>query len=111
MPALVTRISTGPSSARTVVERGVDRGAVGDVDLDASAGAPRARSSAAGAPPRAVEVEQRDAVAVGGEPRGDAEPDARRAAGDDRDAAHGAPPPASNSRCSSLRPRRIHVGS
>ena len=32
IPALVTRISIGPSSARTACDRGVDRGPVAHVD-------------------------------------------------------------------------------
>ena len=113
MPALVTRISTGPSSARTRANAGVDRRPVGDVDLDGdrrAAGGGELVGGRLGA--GAVAVEERDAVAVGGELLGDAEPDARRAAGDDGDAAHrGSPPTGVNSRCSSVRPRRTHVGS
>ena len=60
---------------------------------------------------RAVAVEDRDAVTVGDELPGHAEPDAGRAAGDDGDPAHQAASIGSNSRCSFVRPRRIHVGS
>jgi hypothetical protein len=60
---------------------------------------------------RSVAIEDGDAVAVGGEPAGDAEPDAGRAPGDDGDAAHRFSSAGANSRCSSVRPRWIQVGS
>ena len=53
-PALVTRISTGPSSARTRSNAGVDRRPVGDVDLDGDrrAAAGRAARRPPPRPPR-----------------------------------------------------------
>ena len=91
MPALVTRISTGPSSARTSANPASTDAAVGDVDLDGRAPSRRRRSSRGRRlGRRAVAVEEGDAVAVGGELAGDAEADARGAAGDDGDAAHAA---------------------
>ena len=109
----VTRISTGPSSARTLRESGVDRRPVGHVDLDGHRRAAGGRDLVGGrARGRAVAVEDRDAVAVGDEPLGDAEADARRAAGDDGDRLiDGASHRRSNSRWTFVRPRRIHVGS
>ena len=110
MPALVTRISTGPELGADPRERGVDRCAVGDVDLDADRAAGQLRGRRLGG--RAVQVEHGDAVAVGGELLRDAEPDAGRAAGDDRDpAAHSPASTGVNSRWSSVRPRSTHVGS
>ena len=119
MPALVTRISTGPSSARTSANAGVDRRPVGDVDLDRQRRAAGGRELVGGRlRGRAVTVEDGHAVTVGDEPPGDAEADARGPTGDDGDAAHrpvladvrGAST-GSNSRCTFVRPRRIHVGS
>ena len=112
MPALVTRISTGPELGADLRERGVDRRPVGDVDLDRQRRAARGRELVGGRlGGRAVAVEDGDAVAVGDEPSGDAEPDAGGATGDDRDPAHRAASTGSNSRCSLVRPRRIQVGS
>ena len=97
MPALVTRSSTGPSSARTRANADSTDCRSATSTSTASASVPDARSSGGGRLGRApVLVEDRDAMSVGGELLRDAEPDARSAAGDDCDAAHRArrPPPA-----------------
>ena len=59
----------------------------------------------------AVPVEDGHAVTVGDELVGDPEPDAGGSTGDDGDAAHRSPLSGVNSRCRSVRPRRIQVGS
>ena len=112
MPALVTRISTGPRSARTRANAASTDPRSATSTSTASAVPPLARSSAGGPRRgRAVAVDDRDPVAVGDELLRGAETDAGRTAGDDRDAAHRLASTGSNSRCSFVRPRRIHVGS
>ena len=111
-PALVTRMPTGPSSARTRA-----KAASTDCRSATSTSTPRTRTPSSlhlgrrrfGA--RAVPVEDGDVVAVRHELAGDAEPDTRRAAGHDGDKAHRFSPAGVNSRCRSLSPRRTHVGS
>ena len=103
----------GPELAADLGDGGVDRVAVGDVDLDAHGPCapvgPQLGGGGLGA--RAVPVEEGDGVAVGGELLGDAEADAGGGAGDDGDPAHAPASTGSNSRCRLVRPRRIHVGS
>ena len=92
-------------------ERGVDRRAVGDVDFEADGPLPPRGGFGLGG--FAVQVEQRDAVAVGGEllrapsPMPDAAPvtTATRLT-----ALRSLAPAGVNSKCSSVRPRRTHVG-
>ena len=115
MPALVTMISTGPSSARTRANAASTdaRSATSTVDADRS-GVRSLELCCRGNGCRAVEVEHGDAVTVGGELAGGAESDAGRAPGDDRDPTHrAAHRPAStgvNSKCRSVRPRSTQVG-
>ena len=91
MPALVTRIPTGPSASRDIGDGGVDRARSATSTSTPIAVAPSACSAAAAeADPVAVAVEQGDGVAVGGELLGDAEADARGGAGDDGDPGHAA---------------------
>ena len=117
IPALVTRIATRPELGADPIEGAVDRGPVGDVDLDGDGrralGAKLVGRGLGGA---GVAVEDGDEVAVGGEPAGDAETDPGRPAGDDGDAVRGSlthllASTGSNSMWSSLRPRRTQVGS
>ena len=89
MPALVTRISTGPSSLRTRAN------AASTEPRSATSTSTATRRVPAGAQlgggrlgGRAVPVEDRDAVAVAASCCGDAEADAGRTTGDDGDAAH-----------------------
>ena len=112
MPALVTRISTGPSSARTRSTPASTDGRSATSTSRARTFVPSASSSAAAVSSVAgFTVEEGDAVTLGDEPAGHAEADAGRAAGDDGDPAHELASTGSNSRCSLVRPRRIHVGS
>ena len=68
MPALVTRISIGPSSLADLVERVVDGGAVGDVDRGAERLRPAAAEVGGGLLGGVdVEVEHRDPVPAVGE--------------------------------------------
>ena len=110
-PALVTRMPTGPSSARDASEGRFDRRPVGDVDLDGEN--PNALGCELGCRrlgTTAVPIEDGDVVAVRNELAGNAEPDAGRTARDHGDA-HRATSPGVNSRCRELRPRSTHVGS
>ena len=115
MPALVTRISTGPSSARTVANAVVDRRAVGDVDRDRDRARRRRRAARRPRPRPPAPLRSRTATRwpSAANCRADAEPDARGTAGDDGDAAHRAPPTGVNSRCSvgqaAQDPRRLVV--
>ena len=112
MPALVTRISTGPSSAlmRSKPVRTDGRSATSTSTAMAVAPSPRSSSAAvsAAAPTRSTMATP---IPVGREPPGHAETDARGPTGDDGDAAHRPASAASNSRCSLESPRRIQVGS
>ena len=111
MPALVTRSSTGPSSARTCANADATASRSATSTATASALLPAASTSAAAASAASpVLVEDRDVVAVGRELPRDAEPDARGSAGDDGDATHRARSTGVNSRCSRSRPRSTHVG-
>ena len=92
-------------------ERGVDRARSATSTSTARRSALALQLGGGGLGRRLVAVEDGDAVAVGDELAGDAEPDAGRAAGDDGDAAHRPASTGSNSRCSLVRPRRIQVGS
>ena len=68
-PALVTTISTGPRSVRTLAIAVVDGGAVGDVHRGAERGGARLRQlGGGGVGGVAVEVEQRDPVPVRRQP-------------------------------------------
>ena len=86
-PALVTRISTGPSSARTRVNAAATE-ARSATSGTATALPPPAASSAAAASAPAVPVEYGHVMAVGDEAAGHAEPDAGGCAGDGGDPAH-----------------------
>ena len=83
-PALLTRMSIGPSSRSTLRERVVDRGAVADVGVQRQARADRRDRLPGGVQP---DVERRDARAVGGEAVTDRLADARAAARDHGDPA------------------------
>ena len=90
MPALLTRMSTGPSALADAVEERRDRRLVGDVALPRP-GAAAARRARAATNSRAGASRSRYAIAdrraALGEQLGDAAADAARAAGDDGDAA------------------------
>ena len=101
MPALVTRISTGPELGADLGERRrrPRPGRRRRPRRRARCRRPPSSSSAAACAAGAVAVEDGDPVAVGDEPAGDAEPDAGGATGDDGDPAHRGASTGSNSRC------------
>ena len=91
MPALVTMISTGPSSARTRRERGVDRGPVADVDRHGDRRrAARLQVLRALLGGVAVEIEHRDPATLPSEAPADRRPHPAR----DHGHPHAARPPA-----------------
>ena len=111
MPALVTRISTGPSSA-LIRSKPVSTDVRSATSTStAMAVAPSPRSLRPRSPPPGRRGRNGDPIAVVREPVGDPETDARGPAGDDGDAAHRRASAASNSRCKLERPRSIQVGS
>ena len=112
MPALVTRISTGPSSARMRPNAAsTDARSATSTSRASTCGALVAQPVGCGLGSRSVPVDDGDAVTLGHEPTGHAEADARGTAGDDGDPAHRPASTGSNSMCRLLSPRRIQVGS
>ena len=94
------------------VEPGVNRGPVGDVDVDGNGRGSLASQFVGRRLGRgSVAVDNGDTVAIGGEPPGNAEADSRSPTGDDGNPAHRSASAASNSRWRLVSPRRIQVGS
>ena len=85
IPALLTRMSTGPSRPSTVVEEGGEAGSVGDVERQPERRAPELGRGGLGG--RHVDVADRDAGALAGQRQRDRLADPAAAAGDDGDLA------------------------